>query len=217
MDPVQTMPSMDALTKKAYAVKEWLMYYKNVWTRNLAARLIDVANDTTLKAKNPDEEVTLPTGHMAPVKQRLEERKLLVQDAVDLLASVEALLALDDDVLAATYGEEALKVADDMLGAEADAALVDAAAPGTIVVAVGAKETPDGQAPKFYASKEFAVLENNEPDTEAVEAWRKTVLAAQEGLTDENTRVLFMSAESAAQVGLTPEPAAEAPGAEAAV
>ena len=99
-------------------LKQWLTFYKNTWTKYLAARLIDVQSDTTLKAINPEEEVDHEIDGMPvkiPVKKRLELRKIFVQDAVDLLASIDAFLALSEEEITAKSSKEALKVADDML------------------------------------------------------------------------------------------------------
>ena len=96
-------------------VRQWLQYYKNVWMRNLSARVIDVETDTTLKSVNPEEQVQAEDGRAVTVKERLEMRKIVVQDAVDLIAGIDSLLALTDEDLAKKYGTDALKVAEDML------------------------------------------------------------------------------------------------------
>lgn len=114
MDPVQTMPDLSVMTTKGFTIREWLSYYKNVWNRNLAARLIDVQCDTVSKAINPEEPMQLEDGREIPVKQRLEMRKILVQDAVDLIAGIDALLALSDEKLLVRQTKEALAVAEDM-------------------------------------------------------------------------------------------------------
>ena len=110
------MPSFDTLTKQQYTAQEWMQYYKNIWVRNLVARTIDVKNDQKLKAKNPDELVMGEDGNPLPVKVRLENRKIVVQDALDLIATIDELLAISGDTFAATvWSEEALKVDEDML------------------------------------------------------------------------------------------------------
>lgn len=109
------MPNLESMVKGKYGVRDWLNYYRNVWTRNLTARLTDVQTDTELKKKTPDETVQGDDGQPLPVKHRLEIRKIAVQDAVNLIGNIDKLLALDDAQLAATYGLEALKVAADMI------------------------------------------------------------------------------------------------------
>lgn len=108
------MPSLDALTHKVYSPKDWLTFYKNIWTRNLVARTIDVQNDMNLKAKNPDEPVEFPTPMGVveiPVKQRLEHRKMLVADALEVLDVIDTILALGEpEIREAYWTEEALKV-----------------------------------------------------------------------------------------------------------
>lgn len=114
---VQNMPFLQLLVGAKYGPREWLTYYRNIWARNLTARLIDRQSDETAKKNNPDMPVQSDDGREIPVKQRLEHRKILVQDALNLIAAIDALLALDDAALAATYSEESLKVAPDMIPA----------------------------------------------------------------------------------------------------
>lgn len=114
-DREQTMPALSSMITEKYGVREWLTYYLNIWQRNLTARLIDMQSDAIAKKANPDLEVELDDHREAPVKVRLEHRKILVQDSRNLIASIQSLLALDDAALAATYGVEALKVAEDMI------------------------------------------------------------------------------------------------------
>jgi hypothetical protein len=114
---VQTMPPIKDLVETTLKPRHWLLYYKNTWTRNLVARSIDVATDTVLKKANPDDMVLNEDGsETVPVKQRLETRKMLVQDALDLLAGIEILLAIPEDEFEKTvWSKEALAVAEDML------------------------------------------------------------------------------------------------------
>jgi hypothetical protein len=121
MDPVQTMPTNDGLTTKIYTAKEWLTYYRNIWVRNLVARTIDVENDAKLKASDPTFMVQNDDGRPVMVKERLEHRKIIVQDALDLVASIDACLAdagNDEAFAQARWSAEALKVDPDMLPAE---------------------------------------------------------------------------------------------------
>lgn len=116
MNDVQTMPGMQLMITKSFTVRDWLLYYKNMWTRNLAARLTDVQGDITLKKADAEALVDDDmTKQEVPVKVRLEHRKIIVQDCINVLASIDSLLALDDATLAATYSKDALKVADDMI------------------------------------------------------------------------------------------------------
>lgn len=114
------MPSYDALTKGIYTPLQWLYFYKNLWTRNLIARTIDVQNDAASKAKNAGEMVPDDvTGEPIPVSARLERRKIVVQDALDLLVSIDAMIKVIDedkeDFTAKFWSPEALQVAEDML------------------------------------------------------------------------------------------------------
>jgi hypothetical protein len=113
-DPIQTMPTQAEMCTKILTNREWLTYYRNVWERNLMARCIDVQTDTTLKAKEPDMMVQGDDNRPLAVKQRLELRKIAVQDAVDLLAGIDAMLAKTDEEIVLSYGVDALKVAEDM-------------------------------------------------------------------------------------------------------
>ncbi len=116
---VQTMPEVDALVKKTYSIKDFLNYYKNIWTMYLAARCVDVQTDMALKALNPKEQVTLVLDNQLlkmTAAERLEQRKILVGDALEILAGIEILLAIPD----AEFNEKvlspaALAVAEDML------------------------------------------------------------------------------------------------------
>lgn len=115
MDPVQTMPAFDQLTKEIYTPKQWLNYYRNIWHRNTVARTIDVLTDTELKKKNPDENVQCEDGQVRPVKQRLELRKEAVQDGLNLVKTIDAMIAVADDKFTETFwSEAALAVAEDM-------------------------------------------------------------------------------------------------------
>ena len=113
---------MDAMLKNKYTLRDWINFYRNVWNRNLAACLTDVMADTQLLASDPNavttEKVTNAVGQIMlgengeveykTAKARLEERKLSVQNAVDLLAAIDALDALSDDDLTKAWSPEAL-------------------------------------------------------------------------------------------------------------
>lgn len=109
MDPI------DAQAKNKYTYAEWLNYYKNVWNRNLVARTIDVQTDLLLKSQDP-EMVVQHEGGSLPVKERLEHRKILVQDALDLIAGIDLLIAqTPEEYVKNNLTKEALAVAPDML------------------------------------------------------------------------------------------------------
>ena len=119
MDPIQTMPNMEFMVKANLTPRECLQYYKNVWTRNVVARTIDVACDQALKTKDPEELVANDDGRQIPVKERLEHRKIIVQDALDLIAAIDVLLAIPEaEFTAKVWSKEALKVDADMLPPE---------------------------------------------------------------------------------------------------
>jgi hypothetical protein len=116
------MPDISSLCANTYTKKQWLNYYKNVWTRNLMARAIDVQTDATLKAKNPEEIVQTDDQRQVPVKERLEIRKMLVQDALDLIVGIDALLIIaekDNEFQTLVLSPEALAVAKDMIPVKA--------------------------------------------------------------------------------------------------
>jgi hypothetical protein len=109
------MESAEALIKNEYTYQDFLRYYKNIWNRNLAARTIDVQTDIGLKAADPEQAVQHDQTIM-PVKERLELRKILVQDAIDLIAAIDVLAALTpEDYQKQALSKEALAVAEDML------------------------------------------------------------------------------------------------------
>jgi len=169
MDPTQTMPDNGSLCKNTYTKKEWLNYYKNVWTRNLVARCIDVETDKALKAINPEEAVLDETNREITVKQRLEIRKILVQDAIDLIAGIDKLLAIEDEKFdEMVLSKEALKVAEDMIPKKAgDICKTDTNEDGTLQVTAKDKLTciPNGKTAEEYL-KEKVEAEAKETGTE---------------------------------------------------
>lgn len=121
-DPVQTMPTNDTLCNENFTPRQWLLYYKNIWTRNLIARTIDVQTDVVLKSKTPDERVQGAEGNIITAKERLEERKMIVQDALNLIEAIDFLLAIpEEEFEAKTWSKEALAVAEDMIQKPAEA------------------------------------------------------------------------------------------------
>ena len=124
MDPMQTLPPLRAMITENFTLSQWLTYYQNIWTRNLAARMIDVETDAALKTEDPEQEVQMDDGRTVAVKVRLEHRKILVADSLALLSKIDALLALSPDDLKKKTSEDALAVAADMLPAKAATAFV---------------------------------------------------------------------------------------------
>ena len=147
-DNIQESPSLKDLCEGKYTYKQWLTYYKNIWTRNLMARSIDVQTDMALKAKNPEESVQDDQGRQVPVKVRLEIRKMYVQDALDLIAGIDKLIEVkDEEFEAKVLSKEALAVAEDMLPKKVgDTCKTEAGVDGTFQETVAAK---DGQPAKL--------------------------------------------------------------------
>lgn len=108
------MESFEVLATKTFTDKDFLQYYQNMWMRNTIARLIDVQTDLTRKETNPDEMVELD-GKLMKIGERLEHRKILVQEAMDIFNAAKVLSSLPDEELATRYSPEGLKVAEDML------------------------------------------------------------------------------------------------------
>lgn len=101
------------MTQKVFTVREYLTYYKNTWTRHMAARAIDVYTDKVLLDKNGPEFMVedARTGQNIPLKLRLELRKMAVSDAVEIVQAADALLAMsDEEINKNCFSEEALKV-----------------------------------------------------------------------------------------------------------
>jgi len=96
MDPVQSMPTMESLTQKEYSVREWLHYYKNIWTRNITAREIDIQVDIVAVEVNPEKPVICEDGEVRAVKDRLELRKKAIEDGINILKAVDSLLLKQD-------------------------------------------------------------------------------------------------------------------------
>lgn len=158
----QFMPHLEVMAKGNLEKKDWLRYYKNVWVRNLTARLIDVETDKVMKAADPEQVVLLDDGQSVPVKVRLEHRKIMVQDAVDLIAGIDLLMALSDEELDKKAMPEALVVDEDMKP-KAEGAVVtptndDPAARGAV---------DEGQAPATTVDEVKPEEPKEEPSAEA--------------------------------------------------
>lgn len=111
--------SMELLMTNQYTFKQWMQFYKNTWQRNLTARCIDLQSDIALKAKDPETPVVTEDGQTVPVKIRLEYRKIVVQDALDLIASIDAMIAMTDEQFAAFISPEGLAIAPDVIAPSA--------------------------------------------------------------------------------------------------
>lgn len=125
MDNPQVTPSTDILTQKNYTMREWLMFYKNIWTRNLVARLVDVNTDIAGKKINAEEMVLCDDKQYRTVSERLELSKISVKKAKEILASINELMALNDVELVGRYSDVALAFTPDPsanVGAETEPA-----------------------------------------------------------------------------------------------
>lgn len=115
---VQMMPSVKELVTMQFTNKHWLQYYLNIWTRNTMAMAIDVQFDKVMKANNPEAMVEYE-GQLIPVKTRLENRKIKLQDYLDIVAAIKHLMSIaDDEFEAKVLSKEALAVDEDMLPKE---------------------------------------------------------------------------------------------------
>lgn len=112
---VTTLPSVKEMVQNGYTTKHWLQYFINVWNRQAAACAIDIKCDQIRKAINPEMEVE-DQQQIIPVKQRLENRKLKLQDYLDIIAGAKELMAIpDDQIEEALFSEKALAVDADMI------------------------------------------------------------------------------------------------------
>lgn len=112
----QILPVLELMATKEYTPKEWLNFYKNLWTRNLVARTIDVQSDTLLKAQNAEEIVMTDDGRQVKVGERLELRKIYVRDALSLIKAIDALNEKTaEEFVEACWSDKALAVAEDMI------------------------------------------------------------------------------------------------------
>lgn len=148
------MPSNEIMCREQFTAREWLQYYKNIWTRNAISRAVDVKTDEIIKATNPEELVDNPMNphgqpHLPiqiPVKERVEYRKLLVKDALDIIAGVDALLEIPEDQFhTKVLSEEALAVAPDMIKKEEEKK--PEVAPEAAEPAAETPEAPEAPAP----------------------------------------------------------------------
>ncbi len=106
MHEIQDMPSNNEMLKNDYSMKNWLKYYLNIWTRNLAANIIDINTDVQRCAIDPEEMVEHYVDRvktLVPVKDRLESRKAGVAVSLEIIASIQSLLPLTDEEIAAKF------------------------------------------------------------------------------------------------------------------
>ena len=89
------------------------------------ARVIDVQTDKSILAKDANAELVeqdqFGNQRVVKIKDRLEDRKILVQDALDIIRSADELLEIAKDdaaLLRATLSEKALAPAPDKTPAE---------------------------------------------------------------------------------------------------
>lgn len=97
--------------------RQWIQYYKNIWTRNIIAKVIDIQGDIARKAKDPEDQVEHDEmrGAFMAVKERLEMRKAKLLDWKEILDNAEKLLKMSDEEIAKLWSPEALAVAPDMI------------------------------------------------------------------------------------------------------
>lgn len=146
-------PSNEHLLKNQYSVRDYLNFFVNMWTRSLAAYLIDVEMDTNLKATDPEFKVSWQFSEMEQpsfisVRDRLEYRKQSVANARKQITTAEALLALKDDELAARYSPEALTPDPEAFKSEQKVDTIYEALKDFDNVKAGAKFTIDGWTPE---------------------------------------------------------------------
>lgn len=154
---VQIMPSVQDMVTNGYTIRHWLQFYKNVWTRQCAAGAIDIQNDRLRKAINPNEMVTFGRDEeVMTVKVRLENRKIALQDGLNVLKAIDALMEIGDDELEAKlFGDDNLKVDDDMLPMKEEATTeAEPAAEVSPAVDESAGVEPADNAPEAEAAVE---------------------------------------------------------------
>lgn len=171
------MDNLQDIVSKNYTLKECLTFYKNIWMRNTAARLIDVLCDQKAKAVDPEAPVKdHETGLDIPVKFRLEKRKMAVEDAMEIVAAAEELLALSDEDLASKLTPAALSVDKDMMPAEAKEGdvcdLDDGSGKGTLGMVDGklicvAPEAPAAATDAQTSEEKPATTDEAKPDAAA--------------------------------------------------
>ncbi len=119
MEIPTTLPTATEMAAREFTLQEWFTYYRNTWMRNAIARTVDVMIDERQKAVTPNEEcfwfneVGQPL--LMTVSERLEKRKLALQDALDILNVVETLSAAGDNFESTYWTKEALAIAADMM------------------------------------------------------------------------------------------------------
>lgn len=114
------MEAFETLATKDYSPKQFLQYYINLWKRNVIARAIDVLCDEKTKALEGKDHVVELDGRPMTIGERVEARKILIQEAQDIVDAASELLALSDEDLAKRWTTD-LAVAEDMLPPAAQA------------------------------------------------------------------------------------------------
>lgn len=101
----QVMPSFDAMCNTSYEPKQWLQYYRNIWSRNLMGSMTDVQHDSAIVAVNPaaltdGQQDLVPDGKGGARQRTLAERANLRREnaerALGIIASIDQLMALSD-------------------------------------------------------------------------------------------------------------------------
>lgn len=167
------MPSFSDMCNISFTPRQWLQYYRNIWVRNAMGSMTDVMHDNIAIAANPD----AVTGDMIPdgkgaarpmtFKERAESRKENVVRSNGIIAAVDALMALDDDALAAAManGSDFLKAATAPESTESN--LV------SYTVLVGQQVTTDDQV--LHTENTTLVLD---PEADQTKAWVSANLIA---------------------------------------
>lgn len=109
------MESFETLATVSYSPKQFLQYYINLWVRNVIARSIDVLCDEKTKEIEGKDFMVELDGRPMTIGDRVETRKVLVQEAQDIVDAARELMALSDEDLAKRWSTEGLAVAEDML------------------------------------------------------------------------------------------------------
>lgn len=172
----QVMPSFDALTHKNYSPREWLQYYRNIWTRNLMGSMTDVQHDGMLLAADPEAltdgsgQNLIPDGkggaRAKTIAERIEERKANANRAIGIITSIDALMAKTDEELAAAILPNSDMLKPIEVPVETDAKLASfTVLPGKTVT------MPDGE-------KAEGTLIDLDPESETAKAWLSEGLIA---------------------------------------
>lgn len=110
------MPNPMTMCETLITPRQWVTFYKNLWMRNLIARTIDMQTAAAEVAQDKDQPVQDDETRQAiSAADRLERRKMKVSVAVEVIASIDAMLAIIDDAeLAKLWSAEATKLTPDV-------------------------------------------------------------------------------------------------------